>query len=63
MLTLNFRKGEECYISFPGQPVVKVIFLENNPRSGQCKLGFDAPRSVSIDRKGVYEGKKRDGTL
>ena len=54
MLALTRKKGESVMIGDDIEIVVLQVSGE------QVKLGFDAPRSISVHRKEVYEQIKNE---
>ena len=56
MLVLSRKKGESVMID--GGIIVTVVEV----RGDKVRLGFEAPREVTIDRKEVFE-KKKQGQL
>jgi carbon storage regulator len=56
MLVLSRKVGESVVIQ-DAQITVTVVDIEGD----KVRLGFDAPREVSIDRQEVYDAIQRDG--
>lgn len=54
MLVLTRRQGESIVIG--GDIVITVIEV----RSGQVRIGIDAPRHVQVHREEVYEQVKQE---
>ena len=54
MLVLTRRQGESIVIG--GEIVITVIEV----RSGQVRIGIDAPRHVQVHREEVYEQVKQE---
>jgi carbon storage regulator CsrA len=55
MLVLS-GKDKDSFVIDGGRIVVTVV----NAGNGQVRLGFDADKSIPIDRKCVHERKQRD---
>lgn len=56
MLVLT-RQIEESVVIQVGDETIIVKVIEVS--EGRCRLRFDAPRHISIDRQEVYESKNR----
>lgn len=70
MLVLERRLEEAVTITVPPSAVtqtitVKVLHLtegftrHGQPINGRCKLGFDAPRHIQIQRDDAVQGRNR----
>lgn len=57
MLVLSRKSSEGIVVSIGGQ-VVKLIVVE--VRGDKCRLGFDAPHEVQIDRREIHDAKERE---
>jgi carbon storage regulator len=54
MLVLTRKVGERIVIN--RETVVTVVEI----RGDKCRLGFEAPKSVAIDREEVFVAKQND---
>ena len=54
MLVLSRGEGQEIIIG--GNIVVTIVRL----KGGVVKLGIEAPKNVTVDRKEVHESKRKD---
>ncbi len=57
MLVLQRKAQEEVILQLGGE-VIRVIVL--GCKGDYVKLGFDAPRTIRIDRKEIYEERARE---
>lgn len=55
MLVLTFHRDEMARIGHD----IKITVVEI--RGDRIRLGFDAPKSVNVDRESVYQSKLRNG--
>ena len=57
MLVLARQVGQQIIMEHEGvMIVVEVVSL----RSGEVKIGVEAPKSVSVDRREIWLKRKRD---
>jgi carbon storage regulator CsrA len=56
MLKLTRKTGESVFLQLPSGEAIEVKVLSN--RHGQVKLGFNAPKSVDIQRDNMKKPKK-----
>lgn len=54
MLVLSRKKNERIVIDD------RIVLVVVEIRGDKVRLGFDAPRDVTIDRQEVHEAKRRD---
>lgn len=60
MLVLSRNRLEAVVIRTPGGEVITVTVAEVDSRTGKVRLGFDAPRSVTVDRAEVDAAKRAE---
>jgi len=53
MLVLSRRVGEAVYIDVPGWPRIYITYVAK--KSGQIRLGFEAPREIGINRSELFD--------
>ena len=56
-LILTRKKGQKIVLQKDGEVVCVVTVTSLSPT--QCKLGFEADKTVKIDRKEVYTQKEK----
>ena len=56
-LILTRKKGEKIVLHQNGKVLCKITVTHVSPT--QCKLGFQADKSVRIDREEVYTQKEK----
>lgn len=59
MLQLTRYTGQKVYIN----DEIIILIMEVDRESGQVRLGFDAPKSTTIDREEVHLRRKSGWTL
>jgi carbon storage regulator len=61
MLVLSRKVGEKVIITVPPstQPTVIAVTLVET-RADRCRLGYEAPRTVSIHRQEIHDAMKRE---
>lgn len=57
MLVLNFHEGDKAYCLLPDGTEIEICV--STLRGGKVRLGFTAPRNISIARGKVVEGMRR----
>jgi carbon storage regulator CsrA len=62
MLILSMKIGEPVFITIPENcpagTQIRVTYLGNN--QGHTRVGFEAPKSIAIDRQTIHFRKMKD---
>jgi len=61
MLVLTRRTGETVIIGDPKKPEKCIEVQVVEAHGDQVQIGINAPRSVTVDRKEVWEDKQQEG--
>lgn len=59
MLVLNRKVGESIIMGKEGEIEIKVLGTEEREGKQVIRLGFEAPKSVQIDRSEVHHDKRK----